>query len=174
MVDQSPQDDSGGREKNGAPGGATRALPEDARQAGTRWGFTLIPSSTMRDGRRGIGRLSNSSLAGSIQEGSHGSVWEGFDIPLSSRGIARERFPRARVFLGELFPGRDGKFRYLKEIRIEMYRKMVEWLREGRSGSFYLPLHGKPGGLGKGFWLGPNEQRPSESPLRTTAPEIYK
>ena len=32
--------------------------------------------------------------------------------------------------MGELFPGRDGKFRYLKEIRIEMYRKMVEWLTD--------------------------------------------
>ena len=55
----------------------------------------------------------------------------GFRYPPQLKGIAKERFPGARVFLGELFPGRDGKFRYLKEIRIEMYRRMVEWLREG-------------------------------------------
>jgi len=32
--------------------------------------------------------------------------------------------------LGELFPGKDAKFRYLKDIRVEMYQKMVGWLRE--------------------------------------------
>jgi spore photoproduct lyase len=32
--------------------------------------------------------------------------------------------------LGELFPGKDAKFRYLKDIRVEMYQKMAQWLRE--------------------------------------------
>jgi len=54
----------------------------------------------------------------------------GFRYPPKLKGIAEERFPKTKVFLGELFPGRDAKFRYLKEIRVEMYRKMVEWLRE--------------------------------------------
>jgi spore photoproduct lyase len=54
-----------------------------------------------------------------------------FRYPPQLKRIAEERFPKARVFLGELFPGRDGKFRYLEEVRVEMYRKMVEWLREG-------------------------------------------
>ena len=55
----------------------------------------------------------------------------GFRYPPQLKAIARERFPEARAFLGELFPGMDGKFRYLKEIRIEMYRKMLRWLKEG-------------------------------------------
>ncbi len=55
----------------------------------------------------------------------------GFRYPQQLKGVARERFPDTRVFLGELFPGKDGKFRYLKEIRIEMFRRMVTWLREG-------------------------------------------
>jgi spore photoproduct lyase len=54
----------------------------------------------------------------------------GFRYPPELKNIARERFPETRIFLGELFPGKDAKFRYLKAIRIEMYRKMVEWLRE--------------------------------------------
>jgi len=54
-----------------------------------------------------------------------------FRYPPHLKGVSRERFPDARVFLGELFPGRDGKFRYLEEIRVEMYRKMAGWLREG-------------------------------------------
>jgi spore photoproduct lyase len=54
----------------------------------------------------------------------------GFRYPPKLKAIAEERFPKTRVFLGELFPGRDAKFRYLKEIRLEMYRKMAGWLQE--------------------------------------------
>ena len=54
----------------------------------------------------------------------------GFRYPPQLKAIAKERFPNTRIFLGELFPGKDGKFRYFKEIRIEMYQKMVEWLRD--------------------------------------------
>ena len=54
----------------------------------------------------------------------------GFRYPPKLKAIAEERFPRTNVFLGELFPGRDAKFRYLKEIRVEIYQKMTRWLRE--------------------------------------------
>ena len=54
----------------------------------------------------------------------------GFRYPPKLKPIAEERFPKTRVFLGELFPGKDAKFRYLKEVRVEMYRKMVGWLKE--------------------------------------------
>ncbi|HYA94012.1 MAG TPA: radical SAM protein [Thermodesulfobacteriota bacterium] len=54
----------------------------------------------------------------------------GFRYPPHLKAIAEERFPSTEVFLGELFPGRDGKFRYLKEIRVDMYRKMAGWLKE--------------------------------------------
>ncbi|MGB9629526.1 MAG: SPL family radical SAM protein [Thermodesulfobacteriota bacterium] len=53
----------------------------------------------------------------------------GFRYPPELKSIVEERFPETRIFLGELFPGRDSKFRYLKEIRVELYRKMVDWLR---------------------------------------------
>jgi spore photoproduct lyase len=54
----------------------------------------------------------------------------GFRYPQQLKAISRQRFPKTGIFLGELFPGRDGKFRYLREIRVEMYRKMVQWLRD--------------------------------------------
>jgi spore photoproduct lyase len=54
----------------------------------------------------------------------------GFRYPPKLKAIAEERFPKTKVFLGELFPGRDAKFRYLKEIRVKMYQKMVKWLKE--------------------------------------------
>ena len=60
----------------------------------------------------------------------------GFRYPPQLQGIAKERFPGTKIFLGELFPGRDAKIRYLKEIRIEMYRKMVKWLKEVDSDLF--------------------------------------
>ena len=86
----------------------------------------------------------------------------GFRYPPQLKGIARERFPKTRIFLGELFPGKDGKFRYFKEIRVEMYRKMVGWLKRGGSRSVYLSLHGEQRGVGKSFWLGTNEQQSFE------------
>jgi spore photoproduct lyase len=54
----------------------------------------------------------------------------GFRYPQQLKAISKERFQRTGIFLGELFPGKDGKFRYLKEIRVEMYRKMLEWLHD--------------------------------------------
>jgi len=68
----------------------------------------------------------------------------GFRYPRELKGIAKERFPQTKIFLGELFPGRDGKFRYLQEIRVEMYRKMLEWLREVDPNLFiYLCMESK-------------------------------
>jgi spore photoproduct lyase len=78
---------------------------------------------------------------------SQGVVWislGGFRYPPQLKAIAQERFPNTKIFLGELFPGRDGKFRYLKEIRIEMYQKMVQWLRDVDPGLFiYLCMESK-------------------------------
>jgi spore photoproduct lyase len=54
----------------------------------------------------------------------------GFRYPPQLKKIAKARFPQTQIFLGELFPGKDGKFRYFKEIRVEMYRKMVHWLKK--------------------------------------------
>ncbi len=63
----------------------------------------------------------------------------GFRYPPKLKAVAEERFPKTKIFLGELFPGRDAKFRYLKEIRVEMYQKMVRWLRE-RSPDLFIYL----------------------------------
>jgi len=76
-----------------------------------------------------------------------GVVWislGGFRYPPKLKSIAEERFPKTKIFLGELFPGRDAKFRYLKEIRVEMYQKMVRWLKEINPDLFiYLCMESK-------------------------------
>jgi spore photoproduct lyase len=41
----------------------------------------------------------------------------------------RRRFPRSLLPFGELLPGDDGKMRYFKPIRVEMYRKALSWIR---------------------------------------------
>ena len=76
-----------------------------------------------------------------------GVIWVslgGFRYPPHLKGIAEERFPNTEVFLGELFPGRDGKFRYLKEIRVDLYQKMAGWLKEVAPNLFiYLCMESK-------------------------------
>jgi spore photoproduct lyase len=68
----------------------------------------------------------------------------GFRYPPQLKAIAKERFPKTKIFLGELFPGRDGKFRYLKEIRVEMYQEMIGWLRDVDPSLFiYLCMESK-------------------------------
>jgi len=44
--------------------------------------------------------------------------------------VIRKRFPATEVLQGELLPAEDGKFRYLKPLRIGIYRRVVSWLRE--------------------------------------------
>lgn len=53
-----------------------------------------------------------------------------FRLPKGLDGIIRRRFPRSILLTGELFPASDGKIRYLKPLRAELYRKVLSWLRE--------------------------------------------
>ena len=43
--------------------------------------------------------------------------------------IIRQNHPTTKIVYGELFPGIDGKLRYFKPIRIEMFQKMDAWIR---------------------------------------------
>ncbi len=54
----------------------------------------------------------------------------GLRFPPALKPIVEDRFPRSRILLGELFPGKDGKLRYLETIRVEMFQKMLFWLRK--------------------------------------------
>ena len=46
------------------------------------------------------------------------------------KSIIQKRFPLSSIVYEEFVPGLDGKMRYYKPIRVEMYSKMVEWLKE--------------------------------------------
>lgn len=43
--------------------------------------------------------------------------------------IIRQRHPKSTIVTGEFFPGVDGKLRYFKPIRIEMFRDMHRFIR---------------------------------------------
>lgn len=60
-------------------------------------------------------------------------VWTslgGFRYPGFLKPVIQDRFPRSKILLGELLPGPDGKYRYLKSLRISMYRKIAGWIKE--------------------------------------------
>ena len=48
----------------------------------------------------------------------------------SLKKIIQRRFPRSKIVYGEFIPGLDGKMRYFKPLRIQIYQKMVSWIRE--------------------------------------------
>jgi len=48
----------------------------------------------------------------------------------SLKGVIRKRFPETRILDGEFIPGLDGKMRYIKPLRTEMYGFMKEKLAQ--------------------------------------------
>ncbi len=57
-----------------------------------------------------------------------------FNAPL--KPIIRERFPKNPITAGEFIPGQDGKQRYFKDIRVDMYRHMVSQIKECAPSAF--------------------------------------
>ena len=50
--------------------------------------------------------------------------------PPHLKGIARRRFPKSAIFCEEMIRGMDGKMRYPKPMRVEMYRKIFSCIKE--------------------------------------------
>ncbi|MFC1812233.1 radical SAM protein [Thermodesulfobacteriota bacterium] len=48
----------------------------------------------------------------------------------SLKPIIQKRFPDSKIVYGEFVSGLDGKMRYFKPMRIELYRKMASWIKE--------------------------------------------
>ncbi|MBN1559275.1 hypothetical protein JW998_03450 [candidate division KSB1 bacterium] len=58
--------------------------------------------------------------------------------------VMRTNHPHSRIFLGELLAGADGKLRYFKPIRVDMFRKMHDWIRSySRDVFIYLCMESK-------------------------------
>jgi len=50
----------------------------------------------------------------------------------SLKPIIRERFPLTKIIYGEFISGKDGKLRYFKSIRLEIYKKIVDYIRSNK------------------------------------------
>ncbi|MBW2319093.1 MAG: DNA photolyase [Deltaproteobacteria bacterium] len=48
----------------------------------------------------------------------------------SLKPVIQRRFPESKIVYGEFIPGLDGKMRYFKPLRIELYRKVVRWIKD--------------------------------------------
>ncbi len=55
------------------------------------------------------------------------------------KGIITDRFPDSRLPLGEMVPGGDGKLRYFKPLRLQLYRTIAGLLQD--SGGERIPLY---------------------------------
>ena len=53
-------------------------------------------------------------------------------LPPGLRSVMQDRFPASMLPLGEFITGADGKGRYFRPRRIEMYRNMAAWIQEHR------------------------------------------
>lgn len=98
------------------------------------WGYPLafhldpliLYEGWEKDYRRLVRELFHSVSAQNIVWISLGS----FRFMPSLKPIIQKRFRKSRIIYGEFIPGLDGKMRYFKSLRIELYRKMAAWIRE--------------------------------------------
>jgi spore photoproduct lyase len=60
-------------------------------------------------------------------------------FPPSLKGVIQKRFPQTRIMHQEFIKGKDGKFRYPKPVRLWLYGKVVEFLKNAGGGS--IPLY---------------------------------
>ncbi len=62
----------------------------------------------------------------------------------SLKGVIRKRFPESHILDGEFVPGLDGKMRYIKPVRAEMYsfmkKKLAQW---GMESGVYLCMESR-------------------------------
>ena len=112
---------------------STRARLKAAAQC-EAWGYPLafhfdpliLYEGWEKDYRRLVKQLFSSVSAQNIVWISLGSFRF---MPLLKR-IIQKRFQKSKLIYGEFIPGLDGKMRYFKPMRIELYRKMATWIRE--------------------------------------------
>ena len=83
------------------------------------------------DYTRVIERLYSQVSAGNIVWISLGTL----RFPPSIKTVIQERFPDSKIIYEEFIKGPDGKMRYFKPLRINLYRKVVECIRDHSPGA---------------------------------------
>ena len=60
-------------------------------------------------------------------------------FPHLLKAIIKKRFPRTKIIYEELIKGKDGKLRYFKPLRLELYKKIISYIRD--FGGEQIPLY---------------------------------
>lgn len=60
-------------------------------------------------------------------------------FPAALKSVIRERFPASRIIYEEFVRGIDGKFRYFRPLRVELYKRLVQQLQQPKSAA--IPLY---------------------------------
>ncbi len=60
-------------------------------------------------------------------------------FPPHLKPIIQKRFPKSRIIYEEMIRGKDGKYRYFKPLRIELYKNIINLIR--RNGGKKVPLY---------------------------------
>jgi spore photoproduct lyase len=56
-------------------------------------------------------------------------------FPTTLKKVVQDRFPKNRLMYAEFFPGGNGKMRYFKPLRTEIYTKMLHWIQRYTAGT---------------------------------------
>ncbi len=60
-------------------------------------------------------------------------------FPPLLKSIIKKRFPKTKIFYDEFIKGKDGKFRYFKPLRIELYKEIISFIK--KNGGSDVPLY---------------------------------
>jgi len=62
-----------------------------------------------------------------------------FRFPPLLKAVIEERYPKTKIIYDEFIKGKDGKLRYFKPLRLELYRKIISFIRNW--GGEKIPLY---------------------------------
>jgi len=124
-------DEVAARDEKGAPPPVERLRAAAVcRRAGYRIGLHFDPLVLFPGWERSYARTVEAVYdhldPGDISWISLGSL----RYPPALDAVIRERFPDSRLPLGELVPGLDGKMRYFRPLRVDIYRKIYGEIRK--------------------------------------------
>ncbi len=110
-----------------------------AARRGFPVGFHFDPLVLFKGWEEAYGRLIDSLFRAVPARGIRWISLGSLRFPAALKGIIEKRFPESRLVHGELLPGRDGKLRYFKPLRLELYRRITALIRDG--GGAGVPLY---------------------------------
>ncbi len=106
------------------------AAASDCAGAGYPVGLRLDPVIHFDGWRRAYRRLLEEISQSLSPQAIHSIVLGCFRFPPRLREVMIDRFGRDRLVLGQFLPSPDGKMRYFRHIREEMYREILRLIRE--------------------------------------------